>query len=196
MNENYIHPDMPEGAQEGIVKGVYLLKEGKKTDLRVQLMGSGTILREVIAAADILKNEFKIESDVWSIPGINQLHKDGIDTERWNRDNPESEKKKPYLTSVMEKCESPVVICTDYLRAYPEQIRRLVPGKVSILGTDGYGRSDSRGNLRKYFEIDRYYIALTAIYSLEEEGSVEKGLTDKAVKSFGIDPEKISPFKG
>ena len=195
MNENYTHPEMPEGSEEGIIKGVYIFREGEKSRRKVQLMGSGTILREVIAASDILKNDFHIDSDIWSLPGINQLHRDGIDTDRWNRDNPGKKRIKPYLTSVMEDRTGPVVIATDYLRSYPEQIRRLIPAKVSILGTDGFGRSDSRENLRSFFEVDRYYIALTALFSLEEEGLIDKGITEKAVKEFGINTDKPSPYK-
>ena len=195
MNENYSHPDMPSGCEEGIVKGIYLFREGLKSKRKVQLMGSGAILREVIAASDILKENFNIDSDIWSIPGINQLHRDGIDTERWNRDNPGKERKTSYLTSVMKERKGPVVISTDYIRAYPEQIRRLIPGKVSILGTDGFGRSDSRENLRSFFEVDRFYIALTAVNCLEEEGLIEKGTTEKALKIFNIVPDKKSPYR-
>ena len=196
MNENYVHPDMPEGAEEGIIKGIYLLKEGRnKSEIKVQLLGSGTILNEVTAAADILEKEFKIDSDIWSIPGINQLHRDGIDAERWNRDNPSKKKKIPYITSVLSNRKGPFIISTDYIRAYPEQIRRLIPGKTAILGTDGFGRSDTRENLRNFFEIDRYYIVLTALNALEEDGLISKGMTEKAVKLFGIKSDKISPFR-
>ncbi|MDX9801236.1 MAG: pyruvate dehydrogenase (acetyl-transferring), homodimeric type, partial [Spirochaetia bacterium] len=193
MNENYIQPAMPEGAEEGIIKGVYLFRKGGESKTRVQLMGSGTILREVIAASDLLKKDFEIESDIWSIPGINQLHRDGIEAERWNMTHPGEKKKVPYLTKVLKGHNGPFVISTDYVKAYQEQIRRLIPGRFTVLGTDGYGRSDSRENLRKFFEVDRYYIAVAALSSLFEEGTVKAETVQKAIRKYKIDPEKLNP---
>jgi len=196
MNENYSHPDMPEGAEEGIRKGMYLLKPAEGTEEHtVQLMGSGTILREVIAAAELLKKHFSIDSDVWSIPGINQLHRDGIEVHRWNMTHPDKPQKKPYVTQIMEGHEGPAVISTDYIRSYPEQIRRLIPGRVTVLGTDGFGRSDSREMLRNFFEIDRTYIALAAVYSLMQEGRLSKRDAEAARKKLEVPRGKTSPLQ-
>ena len=188
MNENYSHPEMPSGVEEGIRRGAYLFREGKKSAKKAQLMGSGTILREVIAASDLLKSEFGVESDVWSVPGINELHKDGIAVERYNLTH--EEQKVPYLTQIMEAHTGPVVISTDYIRAYAEQIRRLIPSdSITILGTDGFGRSDTREALRRFFEVDRYYIALAALRGLGEHKKAEA-----LIKKFNIDIDKSNPL--
>ncbi len=187
MNENYTHPQMPKGAEEGIRKGGYLFSKGKGK-AQVQLMGSGTILREVIAAGEILKKEFGIESDIWSVPGINELHKDGIDVERYNLTH--KEKRVPYLTQIMEGHTGPVVISTDYIRAYGEQIRRLIPNEsVTILGTDGFGRSDTREALRRFFEVDRHYIALSALRGLGEDEKAEQ-----LIEKYEIERDKSNPL--
>lgn len=197
MNENYHHPAMPEGAEEGILAGMYLFKAAdSKSKLKVQLMGSGTILREVIAAGEILKDRFDVDSDIWSIPGINQLHRDGIEAERWNLTHPGEKPKVPYVTAVMEKHAGPAVISTDYVRAYPEQIRRLIPSAhVTILGTDGFGRSDLRENLRSFFEVDRNWIALAALQGLTAEGAMSAEDLQKAVKKLDIPSDKQSPLR-
>ena len=195
MNENYTHPEMPAGSREGILKGAYLFRKKKGSNPSVQLMGSGTIFREVLAAADLLEQDFKIDADVWSLPGINQLHRDGVEAERYNMLNPGKQKKVPYLTQVMKDYKGPVVISTDYIRAYPEQIRRLIPEqRVTVLGTDGFGRSDTRETLRSFFEVDRYHIVLAALSSLEESGEIKKGTAKDAIKRYGIDPAKPDPF--
>lgn len=188
MNENYAHPQMPVGVEEGIRKGAYLLQEGKGSGKRAQLMGSGTILREVLAAARLLEDEYKVSSDVWSVLGINELHKDGIAVDRHNLTH--SDKRTPYLTEIMAGHDGPVVIATDYIRAYAEQIRRLIPNEsVTILGTDGFGRSDTREALRRFFEVDRYYIALAALRGLGEHKKAEA-----LIKAYQIDPEKSNPL--
>ncbi|MGH0053952.1 MAG: transketolase-like TK C-terminal-containing protein, partial [Sphaerochaetaceae bacterium] len=196
MNENYSHPEMPKGAMEGIKKGAYLFKKAKKNkNPVVQLMGSGTILREVIAAADLLSQDFGVESDIWSILGVNELHRDGVEAERYNLTHPENKAKVPYLTKVMEGHDGPVVISTDYIRAYPEQIRRLIPNDtVTILGTDGFGRSDFRAALRKFFEVDRYYIAVAALKGLADEGAIPAKKVSEAIKKYGIDVDKPNPL--
>ena len=196
MNENYTHPDMPKGVEEGIIKGAYLFKKaGGKKAPTVQLMGSGTILREVIAAADLLKDEFGVEADIWSIPGINQLHRDGVEAERYNMTHPEKKQKVPYLTQAMQGHDGPVVISTDYIRAYPEQIRRLIPQKdVTILGTDGFGRSDMREALRRFFEVDRHYIAIAALKGLADRGEIPAKKVAEAIKKFDIDIDKPNPL--
>ena len=196
MNENYTHPEMPKGVEEGIKKGAYLFKKAKKTKSPVvQLMGSGTILREVIAAAELLSADFGVEADIWSILGVNELHRDGVEAERYNLTHPEAKAKVPYLTKLLEGHEGPVVISTDYIRAYPEQIRRLIPNKrVTILGTDGFGRSDFRQALRKFFEVDRYYIAVAALKGLADEGKIPAKSVSEAIKKYGIDVDKPNPL--
>src|SRR5690606_12865657 len=162
MNENYAHPAMPEGSAEGILKGMYLFKDagkGKKGELRVQLMGSGTILREVIAAAELLEQDFGVKADIWSCPSFNELARDGQDVERHNRLNPAAEPRKASVTGLLEGRQGRAIAATDYVRAYPEQIRAFVPMRYTVLGTDGYGRSDARENLRRHFEVSRNYIA-------------------------------------
>ena len=196
MNENYTHPEMPEGAAEGIVKGMYLLTDAgkpKKNELRVQLMGSGTILREAIAAAELLDKDFGVTADIWSCPSYNELRRDGFDAERWNRMHPEDTQRKPYVTQLLEGRQGPVIAATDYVRAYADQIRAFVPGTFTVLGTDGFGRSDTRANLRRFFEVDRYYIAHAAIAALAKEGKMTGKDVARAIKTYGIDVEKANP---
>lgn len=211
MNENYAHPDMPKGAEAGIVKGMYLLRDsgfgsgdsskskGKtkaKNVPQVQLMGSGTILREVIAAADLLEEEFGVSSTIWSCPGFNELRRDGFDVERWNRLHPMSKKpRKSWVAECLEGHAGPVVAATDYVRAYSDQIRAFIPDgrKFISLGTDGYGRSDSREALRGFFEVDRYWIAHAAIAALAEEGKMNPEDVARAIKQWKLDPEKPNP---
>jgi len=195
MNENYPQPAMPEGVEEGIVKGIYQFrKAGRGKGPKVQLMGSGTIFREVLAAADLLKSDWKVESEIWSVPGVNELHRDGMACERENLLNPSAEPKIPYLTEVLRGHEGPAVFSSDYMRAYPEQIRRLIPNELTILGTDGYGRSDSRRKLRDFFEVDRRWIVLAALRALVSEGSLEADVLAKAIDKYGIDPAKPNPL--
>ncbi|MGQ4660963.1 pyruvate dehydrogenase (acetyl-transferring), homodimeric type [Lysobacter sp. F6437] len=198
MNENYSHPDMPEGSAEGIIKGMYLLKDAgkaKKTEQRVQLMGSGTILREVIAAAELLEKDFGVTADIWSCPSFNELARDGADAERYNRMNPESKApRKPYITSLLEGRQGPAIVSTDYIRAYPEQVRAYVPMHYTVLGTDGFGRSDTRANLRSHFEVDRYHVAHAAIAALAAEGKMTAKDVARAIKQYKIDVEKPNPL--
>lgn len=195
MNENYVHPEMPKGSEEGIRKGIYLLRKARGTKKRVQLMGSGTILREVIAAADLLKKHFDVNADIWSVPGINQLHRDAVEAERWNMTHPGKKQKIPYVTEVMQDHEGPAVISTDFVRAYPEQIRRLIPGQVTILGTDGFGRSDMRDKLRSFFEVDRRYIALAALQGLARAGEIKEKEVKDAMQVLDIPADKPSPLR-
>ena len=197
MNENYTHPDMPEGAEAGIVKGMYLLKDAgkaKKSDVRVQLMGSGTILREVIAAAELLEQEFGVSADIWSCPSFSELRRDGIEAERWNRLNPEAKKPRvAYVTQCLDGRAGPAIAATDYVRQVSDQIRGWVPMSYTVLGTDGFGRSDTRANLRRFFEVDRYHIAHAAIAALAAEGKKTSGDVARAIKQFRIDPTKPNP---
>jgi pyruvate dehydrogenase E1 component len=196
MNENYAHPDMPEGSAEGIIKGLYCLapSAAKKPKLKVQLMGSGTILREVEAAAEILKADYNVEADVWSATSINLLRRDGLDCERWNMLHPESEAKVPYVTEQFRGRQGPVICATDYIKSYGEQLRPYIESPYVVLGTDGYGRSDTRAKLRAHFEVDRYYIVVAALKALADDGQVALSDVSKAIKAFGIDTEKANPL--
>jgi pyruvate dehydrogenase E1 component len=194
MNENYVHPEMPVGAEEGIVKGMYLLKEGKKSDApRVQLLGAGTILREVEAAAVILREEFGVESDVWSLTSVNELARDGQACERWNLINSESAAKVPYITQMLSSQEGPVVLATDYIKTYGEQLRAYVPGAYKVLGTDGFGRSDTRKKLRHFFEVDRGFVVLAALTELAKQGKFDKAQLPKVRQKMGIASDKADP---
>jgi pyruvate dehydrogenase E1 component len=194
MNENYHHPAMPEGAEEGIIKGLYLLESGEMDKgARVQLMGSGTILTEVRTAAKMLKEDWGIDSDVWSVPSVNEVYREAKDCERWNTLHPEQEPRVPYLTSVMAPHEGPRVIATDYIHAHCEQLRPFVEGTYRVLGTDGFGRSDTREKLREFFEVDSRYIVVNALSALMEEGKVEAATVSQAISKYGIDPEKPNP---
>ena len=198
MNENYSHPDMPEGSAEGIIKGMYLLKDAgkaKKTELRVQLLGSGTILREAIAAAELLEKDFGVSSDIWSCPSFNELARDGHDVSRFNRRNPEAKApRKAYVTELLEGRQGPAIAATDYIRVYADQIREFVPMRYTVLGTDGFGRSDTRANLRRHFEVDRFHIAHAAIAALAAEGKMTGKDVARAIKQYKIDSDKPNPI--
>ena len=196
MNENYAHPDMPEDSAEGIIKGLYCLAPSvvKKPKLKVQLMGSGTILREVEAAAEILKADYKVEADVWSATSINLLRRDGLDCERWNMLHPESDAKLPYVTQQLRGRQGPVICATDYIKSYGEQLRPYIESRYVVLGTDGYGRSDTRAKLRAHFEVDRNYIVVAALKALADDGLIALSVVSKAIKAFGIDTEKANPL--
>ena len=195
MNENYVQPAMPEGVEDGIIRGMYLFRAaGKGKGPKVQLMGSGTIFREVIAAAELLKKDWKVEADIWSVPGVNQLHRDGMECERYNLINPDKEAKIPYVLSVMKGHDGPAVFSSDYIRSYPEQIRGLIPNSLTVLGTDGYGRSDSRAKLREFFEVDRHWVVLASLRALVQEGSLDKKMLGEAIRKYGINPAKPNPL--
>lgn len=196
MNENYAHPGMPDGAAEGIIKGMYLLKDAgkpKKGELRVQLLGSGTILREAIAAAELLDKDFGVTAIIRSCPSLNEVRRDGYAVERWNRLHPEAEQRKPYVTQLLEGRQGPAIAATDYVRAFADQIRAFVPMTYTVLGTDGFGRSDTRANLRRFFEVDRYSIAHAAIAALAKDGKMTGKDVARAIKQYKIDPEKANP---
>ena len=191
MNENYAHPPMPEGVEEGIRKGLYLFKKGELPI--VDILGSGTILREVLAAAELLKNDFGIDSNVWSATSFNELRKDGLDVQRYNMLHPDQENKLSHVEQCFLDSDRPVVAATDYMKAYADQIRPFVKNNYVVLGTDGYGRSDTREKLRKFFEVDRYYVALAVIYNLSESGKIPKEKVNEAIQKYKIDPEKTNP---
>lgn len=194
MNENYTHPDMPAGVEEGILKGMYLLQEpAKKHKLHVQLLGAGTILREVIAAAQLLEKDFSVSADIWSVTSFNELRRDGLAIERENRLHPEKKPKLSYVTSCLQDRKGPVIAATDYIRLYSDQIRTFVPGAYITLGTDGFGRSDTREQLRHFFEVDAKYVAVTALYALAQQEQIDMSVVTQAMKKYGIDPNKIDP---
>jgi pyruvate dehydrogenase E1 component len=197
MNENYPHPGMPEGAETGIIKGMYLLKDGGKAakgSPRVQLMGSGTILREVMAGAELLKSDWGVTADIWSITSFNELRRDGIAAERWNLLHPKKPAKKSYVETTLEGHAGPVVASTDYMRVYADQIRGLIPRRYAVLGTDGFGRSDYRVQLRKFFEVNRYYVVVAALKALAEDKEIPVDKVEEAIRKYGLDPEKPDPW--
>ncbi|HTD27766.1 MAG TPA: pyruvate dehydrogenase (acetyl-transferring), homodimeric type [Xanthomonadaceae bacterium] len=204
MNENYTHPEMPKGAEADIIKGMYLLQEGsgngtgrgKSKAPRVQLLGSGTILREVIAAAELLDKDFGVSADIWSCPSFSELRRDGFDTERYNRLHPDSKVARvAHVTACLADRAGPAIAATDYVRGYADQIRAFMPeGKrYTVLGTDGFGRSDTRANLRRFFEVDRYWIAHAAIATLASEGKMSAGDVSRAIKQYKLDADKANP---
>ncbi|MFT5085319.1 MAG: pyruvate dehydrogenase E1 component [Lentisphaeria bacterium] len=195
MNENYQHPEMPLGVEDGIIRGIYKLKEGKKAakKKRVQLMGAGAILREVEAAAELLREDWGVESDIWSVTSVNELARDGHRTARWNLMNPTETPRKAYVTQQLESSQGPFVISTDYMKSYSEQLRAYIPGSYSVLGTDGFGRSDTRAKLRKFFEVDRYFVTVAALKALSDEGVIDAKEVANALKKYGIDSNKTDP---
>ncbi len=195
MNENYEHPAMPEGAEADIIKGLYKFRDGAKSKgARVQLMGCGTIFREVIAAADLLKADWGVEADIWGAPSFNELARDGQDVARWNMLHPLDEKRVSHVEAKLKGSVGPMIVATDYIRLYAEQIRPYVPNKYVVLGTDGFGRSDTREALRDHFEVDRRWVAVAALSALAEEGKVERAKVAEAIAKYGIDVNKPNPL--
>jgi pyruvate dehydrogenase E1 component len=194
MNENYPQPAMPDGVEDGIVKGMYLYRQGSRKKKRVQLMGSGTILREVIAAAALLEDEWNVAADVWSVTSFTELRREAMDCERWNMLHPMDKPRVPFVTRTLEKQKGPVVASTDYIRSFPEQILPYIGDRDFVaLGTDGYGRSDLRAQLRKFFEVNRHYVVVAALKALADAGEVDSSLVAQAIKAYRIDPDKPNP---
>ncbi|MEP4889007.1 MAG: pyruvate dehydrogenase (acetyl-transferring), homodimeric type [Aliiglaciecola sp.] len=197
MNENYAQPEMPKGAEEGIIKGIYSLEKvgTAKSKKKVKLLGSGTILLQVREAAQLLKDKFSVASEVFSVPSFNELARDGLDCEHFNMLNPDKKAKVPYITTVLEEgFDGPTIAATDYVKNYADQVRAFVPGQYKVLGTDGFGRSDSRPNLRHHFEVDAKFIALAALTELSKAGDIDKKVVLEAIKEFGIDGDKLNPL--
>ncbi|GAB4059617.1 pyruvate dehydrogenase (acetyl-transferring), homodimeric type [Uliginosibacterium sediminicola] len=195
MNENYEHPEMPAGVEADIIKGLYKFKDGAKSKgPRVQLLGSGTIFREVIAAAELLKNDWGVEADIWGAPSFNELARDGQDAARWNMLHPLEEKRVSHVEAKLKDAQGPVIVATDYIRLYAEQIRPYVPGKYVVLGTDGFGRSDTREALRNHFEVDRRWVALAALTALADEGKIERAKLAEAIAKYELDANKPNPM--
>ena len=196
LNENYQHPPMPEGVEDGIRKGMYLFREGPNMPQKVQLMGSGSIMREVMAAAEILQTQFGVACDLWSVPSFTELARDGTDATRHNRLHPEQTQRTPYVTQCLQGHRGPVIAATDYIRAYADQIRAFVPNEhYIVLGTDGYGRSDTRANLRRFFEVDRYHVAYSALSALYEMEQISRTELVHARKQLGIDTDHANPLE-
>ena len=201
MNENYEHPAMPEGVEEQILKGMYLFRAadadgpvGKKTP-RVQLLGSGTIFREVLAAADLLASDFGVAADVWSVPSFNELRREGLDVERWNRLHPTEEPKRNHVETLLAGRPGPVIASTDYIKTFADQIRPFIDRRYAVLGTDGFGRSDYRKALREFFEVDRYFVTLAALHALAQDGLLPKERVAEAITKYDIDPDKPNPMR-
>jgi pyruvate dehydrogenase E1 component len=183
MNENYHHPAMPGGAEDGILRGMYRLRASDSPS--VHLLGSGTILNEVLAAAELLESDWGTAADVWSVTSFTELRREGIEVERWNMLHPTSEPRRPHVAEQLS--DIPTVAATDYIRAFADQIRQWVPGRYRVLGTDGFGRSDRRSALRRFFEVDRHYVVVAALRELDP------GLAAKAIQKYEIDPEAPLP---
>jgi pyruvate dehydrogenase E1 component len=193
MNENYSHPEMPKDSAEGILKGMYSFSKSKAKGPKVQLIGSGVILREVIAAGELLEKDWGISADVWSATSFTELRREGMDVERWNLLNPEKKQKETYVGKLLNKAEGPVIASTDYMRSFADQIRNFIPNRFVALGTDGYGRSDSREALRSFFEVDRYYVVLAALKALSDDGKLPASKATEAIKKYNIDINRANP---
>jgi pyruvate dehydrogenase E1 component len=195
MNENYVHPALPEGVEEGILKGMYLLHEAPEGEApRVQLLGSGAILREVEAAAELLSSDFGVAADVWSATSFTELRREGLEVERWNRLHPTDAQRVSYVEQCLQGREGPVVAASDYIRTFADQIRAFVPGRFTVLGTDGFGRSDYRVKLRAFFEVDRHHVAVAALKAVADEGAVEPAVVARAIERYGIDTDATPPW--
>jgi len=196
LNENYAHPGLKPGDEEGIVRGLYLLKEGEAgNDTRVQLMGSGSILRESLAAAELLEKDWGVAADVWSVTSFTELRRDGLDCDRWNLLHPGEKPRVPYVTATLSGHEGPIIASTDYMKLFADQIRAYIPAgrSFSVLGTDGFGRSDFRYKLRSHFEIDRHFIVLSALKSLVAQKKLKPRCLTDAIAKYGVDPDKSNP---
>ncbi len=193
MNENYSHPEMPKGSEADIIKGMYQFSTSKAKGEKVQLMGSGVILREVIEAQKILEKDFGVSADVWSVTSFNELRKDALEADRWNRMNPDKPQKESHVQKLLKKAEGPIIASTDYMKSFAEQIAVFLPHKFVALGTDGFGRSDSRENLRHFFEVDRHYVVVATLKALSDEGKIKSSVVTDAIKKFKLDPNKPNP---
>ncbi len=193
MNENYVQPALPEGSEAGILKGMHRVYRGEERAHRVQLLGAGTILREVLAAAELLEKDFDVGASVWSVTSFNELRREGIDVERWNMLHPEQTPRESFVQTQLQDTRGPVIAASDYMRAYADQIRPYVPRCYRVLGTDGFGRSDMRSQLRKFFEVNRYYVAVAALKALADDGAIPAETVSTAIRRYRIDPEKPNP---
>ena len=195
MNENYPHPAMPENVSEGIIKGMYRIKEGAESKgAHAQLLGSGTILREVLAASELLQDDWKVSTDVWSVTSFTELRRDGLSIDRENMYNPEVAEKNTWVAQCLDATNGPVIATTDYMRSVPDLIRTWVPRRYLTLGTDGYGRSDTRKALRDFYEVDRFHITLATLKALVADGAIEKKILAKAIQKYGLEANRPNPW--
>jgi len=193
MNENYAQPAMPAGVEDGILRGMYLMNVGGQGKIRAQLMGSGTILREVIGAAGLLMKDFGIPTDVWAVTSFNELRRDALEVERWNILHPNEKPRKCYIEQCFGDRHGPYIAATDYMKIVADQIQRWVHGRFVSLGTDGFGRSDARKALRQHFEVDERFIAVTALKALADDGVLDQDTVAQAIKKYDIDPDRPDP---
>ena len=193
MNENYQHPEMPKNIEKNIIQGIYKFSESKLKAPKVQLMGSGVILREVIAAAKMLESEWNVSADIYSVTSFTELRREALDNERWNMLNPDKKQKISIIQEMISDQESPIVASTDYMKSYAEQIANFIPNKFVSLGTDGYGRSDSREALRNFFEVDRYYIVVAALKALVDSKKIDIEILTKAIRKYKMNNNKPNP---
>ena len=196
MNENYPQPNLPDGVEQAIIKGMYLFARHEVEDARgsVQLLGSGAILLEVIAAAELLASDWNIDSEVWSVTSFTELAREAREVERWNRLHPGQPARRSHVQESLNDA-APIIACTDYVRALPQLIASYVPARYTALGTDGFGRSDTRGRLRSFFEVDRHQIVLSALTSLVQEGRLDVGVCAEAIARYAIDVDAIAPWE-
>jgi pyruvate dehydrogenase E1 component len=194
MNENYSQPAMPKGVEQGILKGMYRFSQSGAKGPKVQLLGSGVILREVIAAAELLEKDWGVAADVWSVTSFTELRREGLDVERWNLLNPDKKQRQSYVTECLAGAEGPVIASTDYMKAFADQIRAFIPQRYVVLGTDGFGRSDSREALRDFFEVDRYHVVLAALKALADDGKLPAAKAVEAIKKYKINTNRPNPM--
>ena len=194
-NENYAMPPMPDGVEEGILKGIYRLRaaEPMKNGLRVQMLGSGPMIREALRAQQILAEKFNVQADVWCVTSYNLLRREALDSDRWNRLHPAETPRVPYLNTVLDATEGPIIAVSDFMKIIADQIAPWLPGRLASLGTDGFGRSNSRSHLRRFFEIDAEHIALAALHQLASQGKIPAEQAERAVQELGLNPEKANP---
>jgi pyruvate dehydrogenase E1 component len=196
MNENYVQPPLPDGVEEGIVRGMYLLREGSNDgESRVQLLGSGAILRELLAGADLLESDFDVAADVWSVTSFTELRRDGLEVERWNRLHPTEPGRTAYVEECLGGREGPAVAATDYIRTFSDQIRPFVSGRYVTLGTDGFGRSEYRVKLRRFFEVDRHHVAVAALKALADDGRLDQSVVQDAIERYELDADAEPPWR-
>jgi pyruvate dehydrogenase E1 component len=194
MNEDYAHPPLPDGVEEGIVRGLYRLRDGRGTGTRVRLLGSGTILRQVLMAGDLLEEQFGIAADVFSVTSFTELRREAMACDRQALYHPDEPPPKPYVTAQLEYSSAPVIAASDYLRTYSDQIRAWVPGRYVTLGTDGFGRSDGRAELRTFFEVDAHHIAWAALKTLHDEGAISGEQLERAKGELAVDRQRPAPW--
>ena len=192
-NENYPHPAMPAGVEDGVLRGMYRLGKDERHPLRVRLLGSGSILREVLAAAQLLAEDHQVSAETWSVTSFTELRRDGMRVERWNRSHPTATPRQCWITQCLEDSDEPVIAATDYMQIYADQVRAYVSARYVVLGTDGFGRSDTREELRRYFEVDRHYIVITALKALADEGRLPQAEVEQAMRRYSIEPGKPDP---